>query len=232
MKNSALALLAMFETWREQQGSGQVTPANARGWGDPGVASQDARRAMALLDAVERDIVALETTGRRMRVARDNLVAWTQIVLAYPSSWQQNAQAEQVVPRTALDHLESLGELIDASQLEFDVPKLVELHSILDEAVQLVVTDESLDPRLRSYIVDLIREMRNALDDASIGDGFEFRRATERLWVAFGAAAGASSEPANWKKVADKIAFPTVVGLAIHAGGVGIDAAAKMLGVS
>lgn len=184
---------------------------------------------MRLLDAVERAIDDLEALGRRVRVHRANLVGWTKVILAYPHAWTGNVEPESAVPMVLLDHLETLGELIESNLLIANPAQLAQIQDVVNAARDLLGADESIDARLRQYLVELVREVQNALDDTTAGT-FDFRRAAERLWVAMQAASGTSGKNASaWRAAADKLLIPVAVGIGTHLSGIGIDAVAGAL---
>lgn len=185
---------------------------------------------MRLLDAVERSIDELESRGRRVRVFRESLTVLTMIIVAYPHSWTAGVKPGSIVPQVQLDHLETLGELIESNLVVADPSQLALLQEVVNDARDLLVEDDSIDPKLRQYLVELVRELQNALTDSTVEGAFDFRKAAERLWVAMQGAGGSSTKKASsWRAKAEKLIPPVVTGVATHLGGIGIDAAVAAL---
>lgn len=67
--------------------------------------------------------------------------------------------------RECEEELRKLGSLLDQSRNRRSLTRLPSLREQLDEIVQMLVRDESLDDELRAYLVDLVNEVRRALDE-------------------------------------------------------------------
>jgi hypothetical protein len=230
-RNPATQLLLIFERWSRAIGEG-YGGANARGWnGDAGAATAEHIQAWRHLSDLIRTIDGISDLGMNVSAAKSYYSVWGRMIASVDVSWSNGNGADQAFPQDALSQLQSVSTIIELAGSQVTPTNLELLNQVITQAIELLKDDESLSDELRSYLVKLIREIRNALEDDEVGGGFNFAEAAERLWVAMHAASSQSTSKSNaWKTAALKLLPPTASGVLTHVGTVGFDFVAKALG--
>jgi hypothetical protein len=131
-----------------------------------------------------------------------------------------------------MGQLQMLGTLIEATKGRIAPGGLDRLSAVVDEAIGLLEEDQTISAELRYYLVKLVREIRDAMEDETLAGGFDYASAAERLWVAMQAAAGQADEERSprWRDAAAKLIVPAVTGAITHAATLGYDGVAAALG--
>lgn len=208
MGNAADELHALYSSWRAKVEEASNV-ANALQVGEShGIA--EIRRAFGLLGTISGQLQILGAAGFKVRVFQRQLDGWSRVPLSLPAGWAQGAAPDHVATLDQLDQIEALAGFLDGRVIDFDDARLQGLRPLIDHADSLL-TDDDMDPALRSYIRRLISEIRLALDDEAVGHTFDFTSAVERLRVAFQAAAEAAptGKKSAWRDLATQI----IVGL-------------------
>jgi hypothetical protein len=230
-QNPAAQLLAILKKWESglQQGHGA---AYARNWdSNPDGAVADHIAAWKHLGVLSRVIDGLSADGFNMTMSKEYLPQWGRMAASVGASWTSNNHTVQPFPADAMSQLQALSTILELAQTRTGPTNLDLLSDVVTQASELLKDDESLSDELRAYLVKLVREIRNALEDDTLGDGFNFAEAAERLWVAMQAAAGESSEKSDsWKQAAASLLPSAAAGVLTHMGVVGFDAVMKALG--
>jgi hypothetical protein len=230
-QNSAAQLLAIFRSWESglRQGHGA---AYARNWeSNPDGAVADHISAWRHLGALSRVIDGLSNDGFNMTMSKEYLPQWGRMAASVGASWTSNNHSVEPFPADAMFQLQALSTILELAQTRTGPANLDLLSDVVTQASELLKGDESLSDELRSYLVKLVREIRNALEDDTLGGGFNFAEAAERLWVAMQAAAGESRENSEgWKHAAASLLPSAAAGVLTHMGVVGFDTVMKALG--
>ncbi|MGN7222923.1 hypothetical protein ACTHQN_08670 [Curtobacterium flaccumfaciens] len=230
-RNPASLLLTAFERWsvqiQEQQGM-----AVARGWyADAARATDEHALAWTYLGEVSRTLEGLQEIGLDVTASLDYLPRWGEMAAGVGVAWSSAVGREEAFPADAMAQLRMLATLIEATGAQAAPANRDLLADVVAEAIALLEEDDSITGELRWYLVKLVREIRDALEDDRIGGGFNFADAAERLWVAMHAAAAQSGEkPSAWSTGAAKLLPPAVSGVLVHMGTVGFDGIVQALG--
>jgi hypothetical protein len=231
-RNPAILLYDIFADWshRLQQGLGASV---ARGWDDDAdQATLEHIEAWRYLGDIERTIVGLTDLNIDMTASASYLPRWGEMAASVGVAWSSNTGMGSAFPADAMAQLRALGTIIQLAGGQARPTNLNILRDVVDKTIELLGEDDSLTGELRAYLVKLVREIRDALDDEVVGGGFDFTDAAERLWVAMHAASAQSSSRADvWKEQAARMLPPAVGGVLTHVGVVGFDHVMKALGV-
>lgn len=230
-RNPARQLLRIFEEWDAAILTGQGAT-EARGWNkDAGEVTERHVRAWSYLGDISQTIDGLSALNIDMGASKTYLPQWGKMAASVDVSWSNATGASSAFPSDALSQLQSLATIIDLAGAQIQPANLDLLSNVVEQVIDLLGSDESLSDHLRAYLVKLVREIRNALEDEKVGGGFNFADAAERLWVAMQAASAQSEQSAaQWKDTAAKLLPQAVVGVLTHMGVVGFDGVMKALG--
>ncbi|AIV40002.1 MULTISPECIES: hypothetical protein [unclassified Curtobacterium] len=232
MINAAYALYDIFLEWREAAAAGVVAN-DARGWNaDPMVATTKMLETSALLTAIDRALSEMEADGLNVYVSRESFPQWGRMAANAGTTWGQQSDPGAAFPSAAMGQLQMLGTLIEATKGRIAPGGLDRLSAVVDEAIGLLEEDQTISAELRYYLVKLVREIRDAMEDETLAGGFDYASAAERLWVAMQAAAGQADEERSprWRDAAAKLIVPAVTGAITHAATLGYDGVAAALG--
>lgn len=206
MANPAQLLHAKFASWR---GAQNVNATTARGLN--GQNWEDHQLAILHLREVEELIRLLETQGRNMRVARQALPTWYQIVFAYDGGWQGQGSAN--INQTSLDTLEMLAERLEDVVPTLQADGIDRINGYIDSVSDVLSADSSLPAPLRAHINDVIAHVRWCTDNYATAGDFSLQDALERLAGAVVRGAANSTDKNKWKTVVNNIVWPFAVNM-------------------
>lgn len=186
--NSAQALFELLNKWRgELNGNKTQTVARRLHSGD---GTPDLLQAIHLLSAVLSEIDRLKELGVDVEMYERYSSNWAKMIIAYPQGWGTNVRSEDAFPQTVLDHLKGLGMLIERNSFSYDSDLIELVLAQLDEILDLLDEDPSIDDVLREYTRELVNLIRRAVQIPNgAGLDFDFPAAIRQLWVALQAAA-------------------------------------------
>jgi hypothetical protein len=196
--------------------------------------------AVALLRDIEREIAAMEVTGRKIEWAKPALAHWYRAVFAFTTPWSSVADINRpaVTNEAHLDLLRMLGELLEERGT---APAMTGadtngIREALDQAEKLILASAALPPGIRGYLLALVAEARACLNDLDTYGTARLRNATFELNGAMHAQSvlieetGSEEEAGRWKSLARKLlawttttAATTAIQTATQAAQTGID---------
>lgn len=210
MANPARELLSIFKEIREFGPADGASVRQMSNMASDKVKALYLRDTAEILDGTVRCIKQLEAQGRRVQKFEAMVPRWTFGVFSYPNGWSQG-DVQPLYNEHSMDLLEILADLVD-DQLILKEPGFVaNLSDLLDEAEQLLKEDDSVSYPLRSYLLQLFLETREALRDEDLNI-FDLQEAWKRLYAAFNGAAGQSSERSKWDQFLTKFVWPAAAG--------------------
>lgn len=174
MANSAQLLHAKFTSWR---GASNTTAITARGLN--GENWDDHTQALRHLQEIEELIRLLESRGRNMRVVRETLPSWYQIVFAFKAGWE--GQNTATINQQSLNTLEMLAERLEDVVPAVKDGGLAEITKYLDGVCTILEGDTSIPLELRAHINDVINHVRWCVNNYSTIGDFSLQDALERL---------------------------------------------------
>ena len=191
MDNPARRLLAIYEEWASQYNH-TLSDQDVRNI--PQSAGVERHMEVFGLLASLRNSIAFYKTMHPdgFRVYEQAFDTWVRMGLNVPGNWEGGSDANAVFNPTALAHLETFATHLDFNQPSLPEGSAATLRDAIANAMELLAEDESITGNLRSYIYQLISELRTALDDEAVAGDFDFATSAHRLWVALWAAAGQS----------------------------------------
>jgi hypothetical protein len=171
--------------------------------------------AVALLRDIEREIVAMEVTGRSVEWAKPALPHWYRAVFAFTTPWSSVADINRpaVTNDAHLDLLRMLGEWLEERGTAPAVTDadVAEIRQALEQAEELIRTSAALPAGVRGYLLALVGEARACLDDLETYGTARLRNATFELngamhaqAVLIGKVAG-EAEAGRWKSLARRL---------------------------
>ncbi|WP_402843747.1 hypothetical protein [Microbacterium sp. GXS0129] len=213
MGNSAEELHALYTEWRGRMPARQGSTVNDALKPNTAEGIAEIIRAYGLLSTIDQQLKYLASRKHRVSVYQRQLGRWARVPLSLNAGWGNSTMPEMLVSDEILEQIEGLSYYLDGKVLAYDEHDVEQLRPLIDRADSLLTDDDDMDPRLKMYLRRLIGEIRLALDDEHAGRVFDFTTATERLWVAFTAAADQAKPEAKgfWRELAGQI-VPTVVG--------------------
>jgi hypothetical protein len=230
MYNAALALHAIYSTWRDELLSDTITAAQARS-DNPLEVTFDAElhwKAMGHLTTLRKQLADLADEGVDVQIYRRYTSSWTARLFNFPYTWQTSTlDAESAFPLAELDMLHTLGMITGMRAPTVDAASLLNLKSVAARVIDLVDEDDTLSPALSQYLNSLAREIGAALDDEQYLAIFDVSAAAQRLWVGLQAAAGQSTDDdkkAKWTETARNIIINASAGALGSAPGVIVQA--------
>jgi len=230
-RNPATQLLEIFSVWESNIRAGHGGTWARRWESDATEATEEHIRAWRFLGDIARTVEGLSSLGLDMTAAETYLPRWAKMAASVNVSWSQSTGADSAFPQDALSQLQSLATIIELAGARGQPANIELLREVVEQAMQLLAEDSSISGELRAYLVKLVRELRNALEDEAVGGGFNFAEAAERLWVAMQAASAQSKEKGGaWRTVAAKMLPPAAAGVLAHVGNVAFDEVRKALG--
>lgn len=230
-RNPATLLHDLFVEW-DQRGRSGGGASVSRGWdSDPDQATAEHIKAWTYLGDIRRTIAGLADLNIDMTASASYLPRWGAMAAGVGVSWTNANGSGQAFPSDAMAQLRALGTIIQLAGAQARPANLDILREVVEQTISLLAEDDSLTDELRAYLVKLVREIRDALEDETVGAGFDFARAAERLWVAMHAASAQSTKKSSaWQEWATKMLPPAVSGVLTHIGVVGFDGVMKALG--
>lgn len=175
MANPAQLLHAKFVSWRgnnTNEAAGVRPIEGGQNW-------QDHVIAIRHLQEIDELLRLLESQGRNMRVAREALPTWYQVVFAYDKGWR--GQGTAGVEQQALDTLEMLAERLEDVVPALESDGIDRIDQYLESVTAVVADDASLPTTLRSHINDVVAHVRWCVDNYAIVGDFSLQDALERL---------------------------------------------------
>ena len=209
MTNPAAALLEVFNQWK---GEGSVAAVRFGEGSDISV-PQHLWATKCLWD-IHRIVERWREDGEPVAHWEAAIAAWTRYVLAYDMPWNgASSNASLFRSRAQLSMLAALAQLLSAAEPDVhsaDVPKF---DDFLNKIVELLAEDEGLSAELRAYILQLVQEIRSAVESFKLNGQFDASDAVRKLWVAMGAAASESKgKAARWRAFRRHIVAPAAAG--------------------
>lgn len=207
MANPARRLLELFDEWQARNGGAQAQRriTTDAGWAETAEAFECLRDIAVSLDFMENQ-------GHDVSVFRENLPKWRGSVLHNGWSWSQT--------RTTLDgedNLRGLSFAMGIGGVRAVKERLpADFRGLLDEIVDEVRGDESLDPFLRGHVLKLVSHIRALLDEDRAGLGFDLAEALGQLRIYLDAAAErskTSSKSARFREWSSKLATEVLSGV-------------------
>lgn len=206
MANPAQLLHAQFLNW---SGPNNVNAASTRGLnGQNWEAHELAVRHLREIDELLR---LLESQGRNMRVAREALPTWYQIVFAYPNGW--SSQGTAVMDPQSLNTLEMLAERLEDVVPTLDPDGLDRINRYVESVSAVLAEDTSLPAALRAHVADVIAHVRWCVDNYAVVGDFSLQDALERLAGAVVRGAANSTDKSKWKNVVNNVVWPFAVNM-------------------
>ncbi|ORW27790.1 hypothetical protein AWC19_02730 [Mycobacterium palustre] len=153
----------------------------------------------------------MESQGRNMRVAREALPTWYQIVFAFGNGWQGQGTAN--IDQTSLNTLEMLAERLEDVVPALEADGIARINGYVESVADVLAGDSSIPAPLRAHINDVIAHVRWCTDNyATVGD-FSLQDALERLAGAVVRGAANSTDKSKWKNVVNNIVWPFAVNM-------------------
>lgn len=212
MSNPASELLSIFNAWTEAGSA----PANGRQMGEQ-VGVDRHIEAMRNLIAIDAELSTLEARGSNVGVYRQAVAAWIRFTIAYPHGWTTDV-SRPLANEGRFDLLEALADRLEASMPTAHIEGAADLPAFLNGIVDLVNEDSAISAELRAYILELVQEIREALENYKVTGQFDSASRLRDLWIALGAASSESSEhKTKWKSFRDTVIRPATVGLIVNA---------------
>ncbi|GAA4217678.1 hypothetical protein [Actinocatenispora rupis] len=214
MPNSASQLAALLESWQVASGA---TPEQSRGLRGGQELSFWRKQAMAvaLLRDVERTLAGMEALGNDISPFQRALPRWYEAVFSYTVPWRDGGKngPRPAIAEDPLYFLKALGGQIDAMGLGVELSENVTrtLMSTLAEAEDLAREDTGLSPSLRRYVLALIKEARNAVEEIELFGTSALRSISAELGGAILAAANESTSEdrrSAWTKILKDVLLP------------------------
>ena len=197
--NPANALADLIETWHVPA---RVTPQSVRfnGAVDSAEFWKGHRTAARYLMEIEDALTALEAAGENVDFYRETVPAWYRAVFSQSVPWstQTNDSIRRVSTVAEIRLLRALGAHIAAVKWvpPLDNDHLNSLRDALNRARELVLADDDLLEEVKRYILGLIHEASECLDDSQLTDAVRMRSITMEL-------GGAMSTVSEMKSDAD-----------------------------
>ncbi len=206
MANPAQLLHAQLVNWRgpSNVNAGSARGLNGQNWGDHELAVRHLREIDELLRL-------LESQGRNMRVYREALPTWYQIVFAYPNGWA--TQGTAVMDPQSLNTLEMLAERLEDVVPTLDADGLDRIKGYIESVSAVLADDTSIPATLRAHVNDVIAHVRWCVDNYAIVGDFSLQDALERLAGAVVRGAANSTDKSKWKNVVNNIVWPFAVNM-------------------
>ncbi|KDE96922.1 hypothetical protein Y900_004385 [Mycolicibacterium aromaticivorans JS19b1 = JCM 16368] len=206
MSNPAQLLHAKFLSWRGPQ---NVNAASARGLN--GQNWDDHTLAISHLREIEELIGLLESQGRNMRVAREAVPTWYQVVFSFSGGWQ--GQGTATIDQTSLNTLEMLAERLEDVVPTLEADGIDRINGYIESVAETLKSDPSIPAPLRAHINDVIAHVRWCTQNyATVGD-FSLQDALERLAGAVVRGAANSTDKSKWKSAVNNIVWPFAVNM-------------------
>jgi hypothetical protein len=206
MANPAQLLHARFLAWR---GAQNVAASTARGLN--GQNWQEHTLAVRHLGEIDELLRLLESQGRNMRVAREALPGWYQVVFAYPGGW--SGQGSATIAPQSIDTLEMLAERLEDVVPALEDDGIDRINEYIDSVVKVLTADTSLPVDLRIHVNDVIAHVRWCIENYETVGDFSLQDALERLAGAVVRGAANSSDKGRWKTVVNNIVWPFAVNM-------------------
>jgi hypothetical protein len=201
MANPAQLLHTRFLSWRGAQNTNAVSARglNGQNW-------DDHTQALRHLQEIEELIRLLETRGRNMRVVRETVPSWYQIVFAFKRGW--DGQGTATIDQQSLNTLEMLAERLEDVVPAVEDGGLAGITEYLDSVCTVLEGDTSIPLELRAHINEVIGHVRWCVDNYSDVGDFSLQDALERLAGAVVRGAANSANPSKWKSFVTNFVWP------------------------
>lgn len=216
MANPARRLLELFDEWEARDGFAEVQRplASEDGWGETAEAFECLRDITATLGF-------MEAQGFNSSLYRENLPSWRGSVMHYGRAWHQSK-----VSLEGRDGLRALSDVMDVGSVRPVKERLpADFRGLLDEIVDEVRGDETLDPFLQGHVLKLVSHIRALLDEDRAGLGFDLAEALGQLRIYLDAAAErskTSSKSARFREWSSKLATEVFSGVLTTAATLGV----------
>ncbi|CAN5479657.1 hypothetical protein BH10ACT9_BH10ACT9_14590 [soil metagenome] len=201
MANPAQLLHAKFTSWR---GASNINAVSARGLS--GENWEDHTQAIRHLQEIEELVRLLEHRGRNMRVIRETIPSWYQVVFAFKLGWEGQNTAK--IAQESLNTLEMLAERLEDVVPEVEDGGLAAITEYLDGVCIILGGDASIPLDLRAHINEVIGHVRTCVDNYSEVGDFSLQDALERLAGAVVRGAANSANPSKWKSFVTNFVWP------------------------
>lgn len=201
MANPAQLLHARFTSCR---GASNTHAFSARGLN--GDNWEEHTQAIRHLQEIEELVRLLENRGRNMRVVRETIPSWYQIVFVYRSGWEGQNTAR--IDQQSLNTLEMLAERLEDVVPEVEDGGLAAITEYLDSVCTILEDDSSIPLDLRGHINEVIGHVRTCVDNYSEVGDFSLQDALERLAGAVVRGAANSATPSKWKTFVTNFVWP------------------------
>lgn len=201
MANPAQLLHSRFTSWR---GAANTNAASARGLN--GNNWETHTQAIRHLQEIEELVQLLENRGRNMRVVRETIPSWYQVVFAFNRGW--DGQNTATIDQQILNTLEMLAERLEDVVPEVEDGGLAAITEYLDGVCAVLEGDTSIPLDLRAHINEVIGHVRACVDNYSEVGDFSLQDALERLAGAVVRGAANSSNPSKWKTFVTNFVWP------------------------
>jgi hypothetical protein len=216
MTNAAYELARILDIWKPEGNQ----PTASRRQGVIGGRSDGPKfwaahlRAVRLLVEIDVFLSQQEAAGEDTAGLRAASVYWYQAVFAYTTEWRHPSTNTQLIARPHLDHLQTLGLLMDASSWRrSDAPEVDQLDERLAEVQELLDDAEDLPAAFTGYLHVLIQSAQDAVRDYR-----QFGRPVDRsVEVNLGGAVilvshAATGQTSEWRDRAGKLALRLLAG--------------------
>lgn len=196
MSNPAAALLEILDNWRVPP---STTPEDTRGVAEDGglVAWHLHAHAAALLREVEAAIDELERRGQALDLYRDVLPNWYAAVWAVrtPFNTADSVNVRSTLGDNARNLLLSLNYLLNVApgMAAMPAPAQTELREAIDE-LGAVLMGSDLPDAVKLYMLRMVQELSNTLDNIEAFGATGVRRMTLELGGALTLASGIADE--------------------------------------
>lgn len=201
MANPAQLLHARFISWR---GPNNTNAISARGLN--GENWEDHTQAIRHLQEIEQLVRLLESRGRNMRVVRETIPSWYQVVFAFNKGWDGGGTA--AIHQQSMNTLEMLAERLEDVVPPVEDGGLAAITEYLDGVCSILEDDSSIPLDLRAHINEVIDHVRSCVDNYSEVGDFSLQDALERLAGAVVRGAANSANPSKWKTFVTNFVWP------------------------
>ncbi|TLP66542.1 hypothetical protein [Microbispora triticiradicis] len=183
MTNPATLLAEQLEAWAVPSGS---SPEDARrSDGDTDLLYwQRHGRAVGLLLEIERSLGGLEAAGHDVRSWWNAVPRWYRAVFNYELPWKNGlGERRPALSPLHMDMLRMLGTFLQYATI---APQVVpgsidEMKAALGDVEELIKASTELDDSIRHYMLSLVWEMRQCLDEIELFGAAGVRRLTFEL---------------------------------------------------
>lgn len=158
----------------------------------------------------------LATYGKRTDAFRETFPIWVDSTLAIGKHWGANHSSEEICPKSAMNVLEGLINLLDTLTPAPPHAAHDQLVALVAEVSSLLDADETLSDRLRNHLRRVVDHLRQCVEHPEAYDLRDFAYAVDDVLIAAQAAEAETRDEKlrpRWQHFCDFYIAPTITGL-------------------